>query len=750
MTVQFGTAFSASSADAATTRQVSLPAPATPGRLVVAGVSVDKAAGDFGAVPTGFTSLFTYSGVSVGGTAAFRVATGTSADSPTFAWTNLHQSSAAIVEYAIPNPTLEKVAVSPLADTNATSLTVDPGPASAAGIAVAFTGVDSAPSWTTGNPTFSGGYSASVINTQGNDVGRTTIAVAFKLVQAGDPTAVTATYGGSDQNYLAVAVFAAGAGSPPPPPPASASAWVGAVSPTGATVQVHTSETNQSVTLRRSTSAGLASPTSTTVSADALGNVRFPLTGLAADTAYFYDVQIGGQTLAAGDFQTFPAAAASFSFAFGSCRLSNTNPPVFTAIADRNPRLFLEIGDFHYNDITTNDPALYRAGYDDITSQSHIRGLLSTVPTSYVWDDHDYGANDSDKGNPGRLAAQQVYRERVPHYPLPASDGGIHHTFTYGRARFIVLDLRSYKDWKADPDTAGKSMLGATQKTWLKGLLAAETLPLTFLVSSVAWNAAAEASADHWGMFATERAEIAAAIEASSTNVVVLAGDMHQLAADDGSSANGEGLPVLHASPFNQSGTVKGGPYSAGTYAGNGLYGWVTVTDTPGLLTVDYAGTDTAGTVRITASVPISFEEAQPAPVTHVTLIDRNGQEWEIRTPGALTDAVFRDGMRPKTGSVGDNMQALRMGYVLVPALNDPVLKRDIDTDAEREELLPARLSEEALLARFAGAADGVIAVDNAAQVPTANPTGGGVLYAEGGALKWRGPSGTVTTIASA
>ena len=36
------------------------------------------------------------------------------------------------------------------------------------------------------------------------------------------------------------------------------------------------------------------------------------------------------------------------------------------------------------------------------------------------------------------------------------------------------------------------------------------------------------------------------------------------------------------------------------------------------------------------------------------------------------------------------------------------------------------------------------------ATVPTANPSGGGVLYVEGGALKYRGSSGTVTTIANA
>jgi hypothetical protein len=51
---------------------------------------------------------------------------------------------------------------------------------------------------------------------------------------------------------------------------------------------------------------------------------------------------------------------------------------------------------------------------------------------------------------------------------------------------------------------------------------------------------------------------------------------------------------------------------------------------------------------------------------------------------------------------------------------------------------------------RSFGGGNGVIGIANAAAVPNANPTGGGVLYAEAGALKWRGSGGTVTTIAPA
>ena len=48
------------------------------------------------------------------------------------------------------------------------------------------------------------------------------------------------------------------------------------------------------------------------------------------------------------------------------------------------------------------------------------------------------------------------------------------------------------------------------------------------------------------------------------------------------------------------------------------------------------------------------------------------------------------------------------------------------------------------------GGGDKVISITNATTAPASNPIGGGVLYAEAGALKWRGSSGTVTTIAAA
>jgi len=49
-----------------------------------------------------------------------------------------------------------------------------------------------------------------------------------------------------------------------------------------------------------------------------------------------------------------------------------------------------------------------------------------------------------------------------------------------------------------------------------------------------------------------------------------------------------------------------------------------------------------------------------------------------------------------------------------------------------------------------ANTGDNVIYIANATTVPTADAVGGGILYVEGGALKYRGSGGTVTILGAA
>jgi hypothetical protein len=48
------------------------------------------------------------------------------------------------------------------------------------------------------------------------------------------------------------------------------------------------------------------------------------------------------------------------------------------------------------------------------------------------------------------------------------------------------------------------------------------------------------------------------------------------------------------------------------------------------------------------------------------------------------------------------------------------------------------------------GSGAGVVFIANGSAIPSTNPSGGGLLYVQSGALKWRGSSGTVTTLGPA
>jgi hypothetical protein len=66
------------------------------------------------------------------------------------------------------------------------------------------------------------------------------------------------------------------------------------------------------------------------------------------------------------------------------------------------------------------------------------------VPIAYIYDDHDYGGNDSDGNAPSKPAALSAYKSFVPHYSLASPNGeAIYQAFTIGRVRILLTDSRS-------------------------------------------------------------------------------------------------------------------------------------------------------------------------------------------------------------------------------------------------------------------------------------------------------------------
>ena len=86
----------------------------------------------------------------------------------------------------------------------------------------------------------------------------------------------------------------------------------------------------------------------------------------------------------------------------------------------------------------------------------------------------------------------------------------------------------------------------------------------------------------------TERTELANFIRDNRiTNLVVLSGDMHGLAFDDGTNSDyatggGARVTVLHAAALTSEGSTKGGPYTVGPYPGSQQYGILDIYDNGG------------------------------------------------------------------------------------------------------------------------------------------------------------------------
>jgi hypothetical protein len=230
------------------------------------------------------------------------------------------------------------------------------------------------------------------------------------------------------------------------------------------------------------------------------------------------------------------------------------------------------MGDLFYADIVENNLQLYKDSLYKFLSGSSQKAYLKEHPVLYMWDDHDFSDNNSGGWSLSRPAALEFYDKLTPHYDYEQDrEDGVYQAFTYGNVRFIMTDLRSKSD------NQGISTLGNIQKEWLKKELADfNKYSMVVWVSTKPWIGQKKNGKidDKWYSFPEERTELANYIaELGINNIVMIAGDAHLLAIDDGSytdySTNGgkAGFPLMQSSPIAQYGSSKGGPFSHGCFS---------------------------------------------------------------------------------------------------------------------------------------------------------------------------------------
>lgn len=262
--------------------------------------------------------------------------------------------------------------------------------------------------------------------------------------------------------------------------------------------------------------------------------------GLKPGTRYSYQIILDGREqlpLPLPSFTTAPEADHSCRqrIAFGSCVGLTTAAaaPSWAELAERRSMstdegcfdLLLMLGDNHYAN-TTNVEKL-RTYYTAHRLSAGWRDLSARTPVYAIWDDHDYGPNNSDGTEPGKADSLKVFRE---FWANPASgeadNPGCYFTFTRGDIQFFMLDGRYHRSPNKAEDTAAKTMLGSKQLAWLKRELLASKAKVKLLANGSEWES--YGSDDSWSLFKQERDPFLQWIDEQKIDgIIFLSGDRH-------------------------------------------------------------------------------------------------------------------------------------------------------------------------------------------------------------------------------
>ena len=280
--------------------------------------------------------------------------------------------------------------------------------------------------------------------------------------------------------------------------------------------------------------------------------------GLRPDTPYYYRVLVDGIV---DRYQptpymtkTAPAGTADFRVAFGSCArfVWDREQRVFDGVVSQSPDLFFWLGDNVYAD--TEAPEMIA---DELCRQrivERMQPLIRSVPQLAIWDDHDFGYNNSDGSSPGKQQALAVFRRYWPNpaFGLPATPG-VFFEHSHGGVDFFFLDGRYHRDPNTVPDSDRKTFLGAGQMEWLKQRLLASRAPFKVLVCGCGWSAADGPQGDTWSAYLNERNALFDFLrDREISGVVLLSGDSHvgELNCIPRSQAGGYDLYDLVSSPL--------------------------------------------------------------------------------------------------------------------------------------------------------------------------------------------------------
>jgi alkaline phosphatase D len=218
--------------------------------------------------------------------------------------------------------------------------------------------------------------------------------------------------------------------------------------------------------------------------------------------------------------------------AFGSCLRKPSGAEILDKITDYKPDLFVWLGDNIYVD-TMDQSERFDELYGELDANPRMQKFRESCPQLAIWDDHDYGADNSGKSYPLKKESKQAFGK---FWQVPASSSfwtreGIYRAVEYGganqRVQVILLDGRWHLD-QANPN-AVDSYLGLAQWKWLEEVLKrpAKVRVICSGVQVIKINDNGRGW-EMWDQHPTERQRLFDLIESTKGNgAVFISGDMH-------------------------------------------------------------------------------------------------------------------------------------------------------------------------------------------------------------------------------
>ncbi len=315
-------------------------------------------------------------------------------------------------------------------------------------------------------------------------------------------------------------------------------------------------------------------------------------------------------------FRTYPVPArfGKVRIAFTSCNQDSRyeRVPVMEAIAEERPDAAIHLGDNSYfvvgdGEWSTSGPRgdwssaeLMMARHLRTRTNPDLQRLIRSVPNYAVWDDHDYGPNNSDREFPLKAESLAVFKMvwANPGYGTGESPG-VFSAFRIGPAEVFLLDDRYYKyvatEERPDVPEEERTIWGEAQLRWLLAGLKASTAPIKILANGTQMISRTERGEGHWQEARRELDRLLDFLrEHRIGGVVILSGDRHY---SESLALRREGGPTIvefTSSPVQQNQDV--GPLDVRHAAQL----WGMRGNSYGLVTIEI-GRDGEGTVRFEA-----------------------------------------------------------------------------------------------------------------------------------------------------